>query len=110
MSTEKEKKQYRIRSKKYYKRHKDKKKEYAKKYYLENRLDILKKTSQHRLKIRFEIFNRDNFTCQYCGRKSPEVIIEIDHIVPQSKEGKDELNNYITACKDCNMGKSNLII
>ena len=33
-------------------------------------------------KTRFEVFKRDNFTCQYCGRMAPDVILEIDHISP----------------------------
>jgi len=58
-------------------------------------------------KLRFEVFKRDSFTCQYCGRKSPNVLLEIDHIKPVSKEGKNDILNLITACKDCNAGKSN---
>lgn len=57
------------------------------------------------LKIRFDIFKRDNFTCQYCGRKTPEIILELDHIVPRSKGGLDELHNLITSCYECNRGK-----
>lgn len=60
-----------------------------------------------KLKIRFEVFKRDDFTCQYCGRKTPEVILELDHIVPKSKGGRDDLQNYITSCFECNRGKSN---
>jgi 5-methylcytosine-specific restriction endonuclease McrA len=33
-------------------------------------------------KLRFEVFKRDNFTCQYCGRETPEVILEADHVIP----------------------------
>lgn len=33
-------------------------------------------------KTRFEVFKRDSFTCQYCGRTAPDVILEIDHINP----------------------------
>lgn len=58
-------------------------------------------------KIRFEIFKRDKFTCQYCGKSAPDVILEIDHIQPISKNGDDDILNYVTACKDCNAGKSN---
>ncbi len=56
--------------------------------------------------IRFEVFKRDSFTCQYCGRKSPDVLLEIDHIEPVSKGGTNDILNLITACKDCNAGKS----
>jgi 5-methylcytosine-specific restriction endonuclease McrA len=58
-------------------------------------------------RTRFEIFKRDNFTCQYCGRKPPEIILEIDHITPISKGGDEDQINLITACFDCNRGKSN---
>jgi len=57
-------------------------------------------------KIRFEVFKRDSFTCQYCGSKAPEVILEVDHINPVSKGGKDEILNLVTSCYDCNRGKS----
>lgn len=57
-------------------------------------------------KTRFEIFKRDSFCCQYCGKSSPEVILEIDHINPVAKGGKNDRLNLITACFDCNRGKS----
>lgn len=56
-------------------------------------------------KIRFEVFKRDNFTCQYCGRMAPDVILEIDHINPVKNGGKNDILNLITSCKDCNRGK-----
>ena len=56
-------------------------------------------------KQRFEIFKRDGFICQYCGRKPPQIILEIDHIMPRKKKGKDIPENLITACFDCNRGK-----
>lgn len=59
-------------------------------------------------KIRFEVFKRDGFQCAYCGKTPPEVALEIDHIEPKSKGGKDEIENYITACFDCNRGKRNI--
>lgn len=55
--------------------------------------------------LRFEVFKRDNFTCQYCGAKAPESIIEVDHINPVSKGGDNSLLNLVTACKTCNRGK-----
>lgn len=57
-------------------------------------------------KVRFAVFLRDKFTCQYCGRQAPEVVIEIDHVLPCSKGGTNDLNNLVTACRDCNRGKS----
>lgn len=56
-------------------------------------------------KLRFEVFKRDSFKCQYCGRSAPEVVLHVDHIVPVSKDGTNEITNLITACCDCNLGK-----
>jgi hypothetical protein len=61
-------------------------------------------------KIRFEVFKRDKFTCQYCGRSAPDVTLQADHIDPKAKGGKDDLLNLITSCTDCNQGKSDRIL
>lgn len=58
------------------------------------------------VRIRFEVFKRDEFTCQYCGRCSPEVVLEVDHIHPVSAGGTDDTINLLTSCWDCNRGKS----
>lgn len=36
---------------------------------------------------RFDIFKRDGFTCQYCGKQPPGVVLHVDHITPVSKGG-----------------------
>jgi len=56
-------------------------------------------------KARFEIFKRDGFQCQYCGKAPPGIILEIDHIIPKKLKGTDNINNLITSCFDCNRGK-----
>jgi CRISPR/Cas system Type II protein with McrA/HNH and RuvC-like nuclease domain len=56
-------------------------------------------------KKRFEVFKRDKFTCQYCGKQAPLVELEVDHIVPISKGGGDEMFNLATSCFTCNRGK-----
>ena len=58
------------------------------------------------VRTRFEIFKRDNFTCRYCGQKSPDVILEVDHVVPVSDGGTDDPLNLVTSCWACNRGKS----
>ncbi|MFV0378581.1 MAG: HNH endonuclease [Mangrovibacterium sp.] len=58
--------------------------------------------------LRFEIFQRDNFTCQYCGKtKNDGAKLVIDHKIPISKGGTDSIDNLVTACNECNLGKSN---
>ena len=54
---------------------------------------------------RFEVFKRDSFTCQYCGKSATDVVLEVDHINPVSKGGDNDISNLITACFDCNRGK-----
>jgi len=56
-------------------------------------------------KTRFEVFKRDSFTCQYCGRASHDVTLEVDHIHPVASGGGNDLMNLITACYECNHGK-----
>lgn len=56
--------------------------------------------------LRFEVFKRDKFACQYCGRTAPDVILEIDHIMPVSKGGSNDIMNLVTSCRDCNRGKT----
>ena len=55
--------------------------------------------------VRFEVFKRDSFKCQYCGESAPDVILEVDHIVPVAEGGENDMMNLITSCKDCNRGK-----
>ena len=57
--------------------------------------------------LRFEVFKRDKFTCQYCGRSAPDVILEVDHMKSVSKGGDNDILNLVTSCRDCNRGKSN---
>lgn len=57
-------------------------------------------------KLRFEIFKRDNFNCQYCGAHPPKVILHVDHIHPVKDGGTNEIDNLITSCESCNLGKS----
>ena len=63
-------------------------------------------------KLRFEVFQRDNFTCQYCGRNVLEdgVKLEVDHLNPKSKGGLFEMDNLVTACKECNQGKKDVCL
>jgi len=62
-------------------------------------------------KLRFDVFRRDNFICQYCGR-SPQTgaILHADHIKPKKHGGKFILENLITSCQECNLGKTDVLL
>lgn len=57
-------------------------------------------------KTRFEVFKRDGFVCQYCGAHPPAVILHVDHINPVALGGVNDMDNFITACEPCNLGKA----
>jgi len=62
--------------------------------------------------IRFKILQRDGFSCRYCGRNGERdsVILHIDHLFPVSQGGSNDINNLVTSCRDCNLGKSDNLI
>ena len=57
--------------------------------------------------LRFRVLQRDNFRCQYCGVSAREgAMLQVDHVVPYSEGGETTEGNLITACEQCNLGKS----
>lgn len=64
------------------------------------------------LRLRFKVFQRDNFKCCICGAspaKDPAVELHVDHIIPWSKGGETTIENLQTLCSKCNLGKSDLV-
>ncbi len=57
--------------------------------------------------IRHEVFKRDNYRCVECGATNNETILHVDHILPVSQGGSDELDNLQTLCEECNLCKFN---
>ena len=57
-------------------------------------------------RLRFEILRRDSHTCRYCGGQAPDVKLTVDHVVPVALGGNSDPTNLVTACRDCNAGKS----
>lgn len=55
--------------------------------------------------LRFTVLSRDGFTCRYCGRPAPDVVLHVDHIKPVVRGGTNDADNLVTACRDCNLGK-----
>ena len=60
--------------------------------------------------LRHEVFKRDNYRCVECGAsKDDGATLHVDHKIPVSKGGTDELSNLQTLCSDCNLNKSDVI-
>lgn len=57
-------------------------------------------------RLRYEILRRDNHACRYCGATAPDVKLNVDHVIPTSLGGSDKPDNLVTACADCNGGKT----
>jgi len=55
---------------------------------------------------RENIFARDNYTCQYCGKKLSAHELTLDHVFPKSRFGADIWENIATCCKECNQKKA----
>lgn len=60
-------------------------------------------------RVRFEVMRRDNHACRYCGAMAPDVELTIDHVMPVALGGGDEPSNLVTACRDCNAGKTSTV-
>ena len=54
-------------------------------------------------KISKIVFERDSYTCRYCSQIGN--LLEVDHIVPLSKGGNNDLENLTTSCRKCNRQK-----
>ncbi len=57
-------------------------------------------------RLRYEVLRRDNHACRYCGASAPDAKLTVDHVVPVALGGSDGPSNLVTACVDCNAGKS----
>lgn len=59
-------------------------------------------------RVRYEVMRRDNHACRYCGAMAPDVKLTIDHVMPVALGGDDSSGNLVTACVDCNAGKTSV--
>ena len=61
--------------------------------------------------LRAKVFERDNWRCKDCGKSaSDDVTLHVHHINPVSHGGVNDLDNLVTNCSDCNLGKSDKIL
>ena len=55
--------------------------------------------------LRHKVFQRDGYRCRECGASKEETSLEIDHIVPVARGGKNDIDNLQTLCRECNRMK-----
>lgn len=60
-------------------------------------------SKHHRLRL--QVFLRDDFTCQYCGRFSHNTKLTLDHLLPRDQKGETTVFNLVTCCPRCNQDK-----
>lgn len=62
------------------------------------------------VRLRFQVLTRDGFKCRYCGQAAPHVELQVDHVHPRSKGGEDTLDNLVASCRECNLGKRDVLL
>ena len=65
---------------------------------------IVKRPRLVRKLTRLEVFNRDQYTCQYCGKETRQ--LTLDHVVPRYRGGEHTWENVVSACIPCNRRKA----
>lgn len=78
-------------------------------YYIPKTIKLTYETAIPDLELPFSrhnIFIRDEFTCQYCGKKFPSEELTLDHVYPKSRGGGTSWENIVSACKKCNQKKA----
>jgi len=65
---------------------------------------MVRRPHRQRKMTRYEIFNRDKYTCQYCAEQSRH--LTLDHVIPRSRGGEHTWENVVSACADCNRRKA----
>ncbi|MFB0556306.1 MAG: HNH endonuclease [Dehalococcoidia bacterium] len=64
---------------------------------------MVKRPRRQRKLTKLEVFNRDQYTCQYCGRQTKE--LTLDHVIPRRRGGEHAWENVVSACKVYNRHK-----
>ncbi len=66
---------------------------------------LVKRPRPRAILTRKEVYSRDSYTCQYCGR--PGGHLTLDHVIPRMRGGRHTWENLVTACRHCNHRKGN---
>ncbi len=65
---------------------------------------MVKRPYRQKKLTRYEIFNRDKYTCQYCGKETKN--LTLDHVIPRYRGGQHTWENVVSACVTCNRRKA----
>lgn len=65
---------------------------------------LIKRPYRQRKLTRFEVFNRDRYTCQYCSKETRQ--LTLDHVIPRYRGGQHTWENVVSACVPCNRRKA----
>ncbi len=65
---------------------------------------LVKRPRPEKKLTRLEVFRRDEYKCQYCGRETKE--LTLDHVIPRHKGGRHIWENVVSACIPCNNRKA----
>jgi len=65
---------------------------------------MIKRPRPERRLTRLEVFNRDHYTCQYCGKETRQ--LTLDHVIPRYRGGQHTWENVVSACVPCNRRKA----
>lgn len=67
----------------------------------------MSKRKRMSLSLRFDVLHRDGFRCRYCGDSQDNgAVLHVDHVRAVVHGGEDSLDNLVTACAPCNLGKA----
>ncbi|MFC2045236.1 HNH endonuclease [Chloroflexota bacterium] len=65
---------------------------------------LIKRSRREKRLTRFEVFHRDHYTCQYCGKVTRD--LTLDHVLPRYRGGQHIWENIVSACISCNRRKA----
>ena len=65
---------------------------------------MVKRPYRQKKLTRYEVFNRDKYTCQYCGKETRQ--LTLDHVIPRYRSGQHTWENVVSACVPCNRRKA----